>query len=132
MPDWAINYYSLAQGLIDLEQWGEAEEAMRRADDLEGVDPGLNAAYVAALRDPALAPSAVEALLADVEMPHFLYNKPFSLVQLGAYEQAIPLIEQYVDEDVPELGYLNSADFDAVRDDPRIQAILKDLNLVGD
>ena len=132
MPDWAINYYSLAQGLIDLEQWGEAEEAMRRADDLEGVDPGLNAAYVAALRDPALAPAAVEALLADVEMPHFLYNKPFSLVQLGAYEQAIPLIEQYVDEDVPELGYLNSADFDAVRDDPRIQAILKDLNLVGD
>ena len=129
MPDWAINYYSLAQGLINLEQWGEAEEAMRRADDLEGVDPGLNAAYVAALRDPALAPSAVEALLADVEMPHFLYNKPFSLVQLGAHEQAISLIEQYVDEDVPELGYLNSADFAAVRDDPRIQAILKRLNL---
>ncbi len=132
MPDWAINHYSLAQGLIDLEQWGEAEEAMRRADDLEGVDPGLNATYVAALRDPALAPSAVEALLADVEIPHFLYNKPFSLVQLGAHEQAILLIEQYVDEDVPELGYLNSADFDAVRDDPRIQAILKRLNLAGD
>ena len=119
----------MAEGLINLEQWGEAEEAMRRAADLEGVDPGPYVAYVAALRDPALAPSAVETLLADAEMPHFLFNKPFYLVQLGAYEQAIPLIEQYLNEDVPDLGYLNSADFAAVRDDPRIQAILKRLNL---
>ena len=62
-------------------------------------------------------------------MPHSFYNKPWYLIKLGAYEEAIALIEQYVDEDVANSGSLNETDYDAVREDPRFQAVLKRLNL---
>ena len=73
--------------------------------------------------------STVDLWLADTKMPHSVFNQPWYLIRLGAYEEAIALIEQYVDEDVADSGSLNTTDFDAVHEDPRFQAVLKRLNL---
>ncbi len=131
LPDWAFNHEQLALAWLDLQRWDEAEDAFRQFAELNDVDPGLYLAFVAALRDPALVQSTVDLWLADTKMPHSFFNKPWYLIRLGAYEEAIALIEQYVDEDVADSGSLNTTDYDAVREDPRFQAILERLNLVG-
>ncbi|MCZ6560042.1 MAG: hypothetical protein O6931_04030, partial [Gammaproteobacteria bacterium] len=131
LPDASFNYGQMAFILVDLERWDEAEAAYRRSAEIDGRSPEIYVRIVAAMQDKALIPQAIEMIMTETEWPHDVFFQPWFLIKLGAYEEAISLIEQYVDEDVAGMGYLNLSDFDPVRNDPRIQAILKGLNLAG-
>jgi serine/threonine-protein kinase len=131
LPDASFNYGQIAFVLVALERWDEAEAAFRRSAELDGRSPEIYVRFVAAMQDKALTSQAIEMIMTDTEWPHDVFLQPWFLIKLGAHEEAISLIEQFVDEDLAGMGYLNLSDFDPVRNDPRIQAILKRLNLAG-
>lgn len=122
-PNFYTAVYLLAL-LYAMEGDYEAAAAMfERFAQLTGSDPAAFHSYLAALRDPNQRPAAVEALQA-LDFYGAMHGSEL-LAHLGEADAALAALEQAAQERSPYLPWANALpQFDALRSDPRFQAIL--------
>jgi TolB-like protein/Tfp pilus assembly protein PilF len=113
---------------------GDYDQARRRARQLaeiEGHDPAADLARIDAVENPALKEHALELLMQRRDLENGVFGKALQYALLGEYELALENLELGFaagDSFVTAMGYMKV--YDPIRDDPRYQAMLKEMNLL--
>ncbi len=113
---------------------GDYEEARRRARQLaemEGYDPAADLARIDAIENPALKDHALELLTRRQDMGDTVFGKALQFALLGEYESALESLEIAFaagDSYATAMNYMRV--YDPIRDNPRFQAMLKEMNLL--
>jgi hypothetical protein len=112
---------------------GDYEEARRRARQLAemvGYDPAADIARIDAIENPALKDHALVMLEQRQDMDDTVFGKALQFALLGEYELALTSLETGFaagDTFSTAMGYMKV--YDPIREDPRYQAMLKEMNL---
>jgi len=113
---------------------GEYDEARRRAiqlAELEGFDPAADLARIDAIENPALKARALELLEKRQDIGDSVFGKALQYTLLGEYESALDSLEKGLAAGDPYAVTMNYMRiFDPMRDDPRFQAMLKEMNFL--
>ncbi len=126
-PDLHAAAYVLAGCLAMQGEYEEAAEMFDRFSGLTRADPAVYHAYLDALRDPRRRPAAVRALESD----NFFGPMQGAelMAHLGEVDAALAALEGAVRTRSPYLPWVNAMpQFEALRSEPRFQAILGWLN----
>jgi adenylate cyclase len=113
---------------------GDFDEARRRARQLaemEDFDPAADLARIDAVENPALKERALDLLRRRKDLGDGVFGKALQYALLNEYELALDSLELAFsagDSFVSAMGYMRV--FDPIRDDPRYQAMLKEMNLL--
>jgi len=112
---------------------GDYDEARRRARQLaemEGYDPAADLARIDAVENPALKDRALVLLEQRQDMDDTVFGKALQYALLGEYESALTSLETGFaagDAFATAMGYMRV--YDPIRENPRFQAMLKEMNL---
>jgi TolB-like protein len=113
---------------------GDYDEARRRARQLaemEEFDPAADLARIDAIENPALKEHALELLLLRQDLNKGVFGKALQYALLGEYELALIDLENGFEEGDPFAAQMNYMKiYDPIRDNPRFQAMLKEMNLL--
>lgn len=113
---------------------GDYDEARRRASQLaemEGFDPAADLARIDAIENPALKAHALDLLEQRQDMGDSVFGKALQYTLLGEYESAIDSLEKSLAAGDPYAVAMNYMRiFDPMREDPRFQAMLKEMNFL--
>ncbi len=113
---------------------GDYDEARRRARQLaemEGFDPAADLARIDAIENPALKERALNLLRQRQDLGHGAFGNALQYALLGEYELALEDLETGFAAGDPyavQLSYMKV--YDPLRDKPRFQAMLKEMNLL--
>ena len=113
---------------------GDFDEARRRARQLaemEDFDPTADLARIDAVENPALKERALDLLLRRKDLGDGAFGKALQYALLDEFELALDSLEiafSAGDSFVSAMGYMRV--FDPIRNDPRYQAMLKEINLL--
>jgi tetratricopeptide (TPR) repeat protein len=113
---------------------GDYDEARRRAKQsarIGGIDPAADLARIDAVENPELKAHALELLRQRQDMGEGTFGKGMQYALLGEYEAALESLEKGFAAGDPlavQLGYIKI--YDPLRDNPRFQAMLKEMNLL--
>jgi TolB-like protein len=114
-------------------QTGDYEQAKRfatRAATVVGYDPAPSIATADALQKPEFLPRAIELLLAWDRQKDGALWKSLYLMLLGEQELALDSLERGFEAGDPYAVHMNRIVlYDVLRDDPRFQAMLAEMNL---
>jgi TolB-like protein len=114
-------------------QTGDYEQAKRfatRAATVVGYDPAPSIATADALQNPEFLPRAIELLLAWDRQKDGALWKSLYLLLLGEQELALDSLERGFEAGDPYAVHMNRIVlYDVLRDDPRFQAMLAEMNL---
>ncbi|NOR18566.1 MAG: hypothetical protein GQ538_00580 [Xanthomonadales bacterium] len=123
------------QNLDILNTWrGDYDEARKRARQLaqiEGYDPAADLARIDAIENPALKDHALMLLEQRQDLGDGTFGKALQYAMLGAYEAALENLEKGFAAGDPyavQLSYMKV--YDPLRDNPRFQTMLKEMNLL--
>ncbi len=112
---------------------GDYDEARRRARQLaemEGYDPAADLARIDAIENPELKEHALVLLEQRQDMDDTVFGKALQFALLGEYESALESLETGFaagDTFATAMGYMKV--YDPIRENPRYQAMLKEMNL---
>ena len=113
---------------------GDYNEARRRAKQLakmEGFDPAADLARIEAIENPALKEKALMLLRQRQDLDDGVFGKALQYALLGEYEPALENLETGFAAGDPFATYMNFMKvYDPLRDKPRFQAMLKEMNLL--
>lgn len=111
---------------------GELEQARvryREVAELLDTDPDTNLVVVDAVENPALREAAI-ASLSEAPIPSQPFDVPAALMYLGEHELALETLLRNFDAGGPYAPHVNRIQiYDPLRDDPRFQAMLAEMNL---
>jgi TolB-like protein len=111
--------------------YDEARRWTRQLAQLEGFDPAADLARIDALENPALKEHALELLHQRQDLGQGVFGKALQYALLGEYELALEDIERGFAEGDPFAAQMNYMKiYDPIRDNPRFQAMLKEMNLL--
>jgi len=112
---------------------GDYDEARRRARQLaemENYDPAADLARIDAIENPALQDHALELLKQRQDMGDTVFGNALQYALLGEYDSALESLETAFaagDAYATAMNYMKV--YDPLRDNPRFQAMLKEMNL---
>ena len=113
---------------------GNYDEARRRARQLaqmEGFDPAADLARIDAIETPALKERALILLEQRQDLSDGVFGKALQYALLEDYESALENLEKAFAAGDPyavQINYMKV--YDPLRDEPRFQAMLKEMNLL--
>jgi len=124
-PDFHVLTFEKMKVLVEL---GRFDEAMAAARDLPVGERGAALSFIAAMQDPLQKDAAVQEIMAH--SPGGLIGKPSLLAMLGRNELALDELERLFRDHDPYCVFLNVIPaFDPLRQDPRFQALLRQIKL---
>ncbi len=105
----------------------------RKLADMEGFDPAPDLARIDAMENPALKDRALELIAQRTDLGSGAFGKAMQYALLGEYELALQdLVAGFAAGDALTT-YINFMIlYDPLRDDPRFQALLQQMNLPVD
>jgi len=112
---------------------GDYDEARRWAiqlAELEGFDPAADLARIDAVENPELRDHALELLRQRQDINDGVFGKSLQYAVLGEFESALDSLEKAFRENdgySSSMGYMRI--YDPLRENPRFQAMLKEMNL---
>jgi adenylate cyclase len=112
---------------------GDYDEARRWAiqlAELEGFDPAADLARIDAVENPELKEHALELLRQRQDLDDGVFGKSLQYAVLGEFESALESLEKAYQADdgySSSMGYMRI--YDPLRENPRFQAMLKEMNL---
>jgi tetratricopeptide (TPR) repeat protein len=114
-----------AMSLIDLGRYDEAEAIVRT---MSPVARDLRLSLIAALKDPAKKPAAIEQIMAHGG--DSAIQKPALLARLGEYDMALAELERLFAIKAPFREYINVVpQFEPLHDNPRFKVLLHEIGL---
>lgn len=113
---------------------GDYDQARRRASQLaemEGFDPAADLAHIDALENPALKVHALDLLEQRQDMGDSVFGKALQYTLLGEHESPLDSLEKSLAAGDPYVVAMNCMRIlDPMREDPRFQAMLKEMNFL--
>ena len=113
---------------------GDYDEARRRARQLaemENFDPAADLARIDAIENPALKERALELLRQRQDLGNGVFGKALQYALLEEYELSLEDLEKGFATGDPFAAQMNYMKiYDPIRDNPRFQAMLKEMNLL--
>ena len=113
---------------------GDYDEARRRARQLaemEDFDPAADLARIDAIENPALKERALELLRQRQDLGNGVFGKALQYALLEEYELSLEDLEKGFATGDPFAAQMNYMKiYDPIRDNPRFQAMLKEMNLL--
>ena len=113
---------------------GNYDEARRRARQLaqmEDFDPAADLARIDAMENPALKDQALTLLRQRQDLGNGVFGKALQYALLEEYESALANLEMGFAEGDPYAVHMNYMKvYEPLRDKPRFQAMLKEMNLL--
>jgi tetratricopeptide (TPR) repeat protein len=114
-----------AMSLIDLGRYDEAQAIVRT---MSPVARDLRLSLIAALKDPAKKPAAIEQIMAHGG--DSAIQKPALLARLGEYDMALAELERLFAIKAPFREYINVVpQFEPLHDNPRFKVLLHEIGL---
>ena len=97
--------------------------------NLTGIDPATDIAIIDAVENPELRDRAIALINSDQDRISGVVQKALDFALLGEYDLAIQDMEKGLEAGDPYSIWVNQVQlYDPLREDPRFQAILKQLN----
>ena len=113
--------------------YDEARYNTRKFAELVGHDPAADLARIDAVENPALKDRALELLDQRTDITDGTFGKALQFMFLGEHELAMASLEAGFKARDPLASYIVFMKvYDPLRDDPRFQALLRDMNLLED
>lgn len=113
--------------------YDEARYNTRKFAELVGHDPAADLARIDAVENPALKDRALELLEQRTDITDGTFGKALQFMFLGEHELAMASLEAGFKARDPLASYIVFMKvYDPLRDDPRFQALLRDMNLLED
>ncbi len=113
---------------------GNYDEARRRARQLaqmEGFDPAADLARIDAIENPELKEHALTLLRQRQDLGNGVFGKALQYALLEEYESALENLEEGFAAGDPYAVHMNYMKvYEPLRDNPRFQAMLKEMNLL--
>ena len=113
---------------------GRFDEARKRALEIAGLttqDPPLPLAIIDALENPEKVDIALDLLMNNSVSPSGITGKAVFLLYLGEDEMALDVVEKSFSDGDPYAVHMNRLGvYERVRDHPRFQALLEQMNLL--
>ena len=98
---------------------------------MEDFDPAADLARIDAIENPGLKKHALELLRQRQDLGKGVFGKALQYALLGEYELALEDLEAGFAEGDPFAAQMNYMHiYDPIRDNPRFQAMLKEMNLL--
>jgi TolB-like protein len=113
--------------------YDEARHNTRKFAELVGHDPAADLARIDAVENPALKDRALELLYQRTDITDGTFGKALQFMLLGEQELAMASLEAGFKARDPLASYIVFMKiYDPLRDDPRFQALLRDMNFLED
>jgi TolB-like protein len=111
--------------------YGEARKRALQLAQMEGFDPAADLARIDAVENPALKEHALMLLEQRQDLSDGPFGKAMQYVILGEYESALKNLEKGFAAGDPYSAHINYMKvYDPLRDSPRFQAMLKEMNFL--
>lgn len=111
--------------------WEEARRNARQLAEMEGYDPAADLARIDAMENPALRERALLLLEQRRDIGDTVFGKALQYAVLQEHERALEILEKAYeagDSYITHINYMKV--FDPLRDNPRFQALLRNMNLL--
>jgi TolB-like protein/Flp pilus assembly protein TadD len=111
--------------------WDEARRNARQLAEMEGYDPAADLARIDAMENPALRERALLLLEQRRDIGDTVFGKALQYAVLQEHERALEILEKAYeagDSYITHINYMKV--FDPLRDNPRFQALLRNMNLL--
>jgi len=111
--------------------WDEARKYASQLAALEGFDPAADLARIDAMENPALRERALVLLAQRQDMGDTVFGKALHYAVLQEYDRALEILEHAFEAGDSYISHINYMKvFDPLRDNPRFQALLREMNLL--
>jgi len=110
--------------------FNEARDRVRQLAEMEGFDPAADLARIDAIENPALKENALALLRERQDLREGVMGKALQYALLEEYESALESLEigfEVGDPTAPRMSVMQV--YEPLRDNPRFQAMLKEMNL---
>jgi adenylate cyclase len=111
--------------------WEEARGYALQLAEMEGYDPAADLARIDAMENPALTERALVLLAQRQDIGDTVFGKALQYAVLQQHESALETLEKAYaagDNYITHINYMKV--FDPLRDNPRFQALLRNVNLL--
>ena len=123
---WNLDMLNTLRGDYD-----EARQWVRQLAEMEGFDPAADLARINAVENPLLKEQALTLLRQRGDLEDGTFGKAIQFALLGDYESALESLENGFVAGDPQITHINYIKlYDPIRDNPRFQAMLKEMNLL--
>jgi TolB-like protein len=123
---WNLDILNTLRGDYD-----EARLWVRQLAEMESFDPAADLARINALENPLLKEQALTLLRQREDLADGAFGKAIQFTLLGEYESALESLESGFAAGDPQITHINYIKlYDPLRDNPRFQAMLKEMNLL--
>jgi len=123
---WNLDMLNTLRGDYD-----EARQWARQLAEMEGFDPVADLARINAVENPLLKDQALALLRQREDLKDGTFGKAIQFALLGEYESALESLENGFAAGDPQIMHMNYVKlYDPIRDNPRFQAMLKEMNLL--
>ena len=110
--------------------FNDARDRVRQLAEMEGFDPAADLARIDAIENPALKENALALLRERQDLREGVMGKALQYALLEEYESALESLEigfEVGDPTAPRMSVMQV--YEPLRDNPRFQAMLKEMNL---
>jgi tetratricopeptide (TPR) repeat protein len=98
---------------------------------MEGFDPAADLARIDAMENPALKKRALLLLEQRTDIGDTVFGKALQYAALQEYDRALEILEKAYEAGDSYIAHINYMKvFDPLRDNPRFQALLRNMNLL--
>ena len=111
--------------------WEEARGYALQLAKMEGFDPAADLARIDAMENPALTERALVLLAQRQDIGDTVFGKALQYAALQEHERALEILEKAYEAGDSYIAHINYMKvFDPLRDNPRFQALLRNINLL--